>query len=350
MSRLRIGVVGAGNIATTVHLPAYTRLRDRVELVAICDTDLGRAGKAGAAHGIPGVYASWEEMLAAGGLDGVSICVANNLHCPVTLAALGAGLHVLCEKPPALDAREARAMEAGAAASGKVLAYGLHWRFSPELRAAKALAEAGDLGRIYSGRVRALRRRGIPGWGSFTDKAVQGGGALIDIGVHMLDAALHIMGYPEPAWVLASAFAEIGTRPGPGLMGAWDPDRFGVEDSLFGSIRFADGSLVQVETAFALNMGPKSVMGVELYGSRAGLDLLPLEVHGERAGELCDIKFPFFQETDAHFACIEDFVMACLENREARTGAREGRILQDLLGLLYRSAELGQPVAAGALA
>ncbi|MBN1519315.1 MAG: Gfo/Idh/MocA family oxidoreductase [Spirochaetales bacterium] len=346
MKRLRVGVIGAGNVATTAHLPAYAKL-DCVDLVAVCDSSRDRVQAAARNFGVPHAYTSWDELIRAGGLDAVSVCVGNKLHAPATLAALEAGIHVLCEKPPALTAQEARTMEEAAERNGVILAYGFHWRFTPEAEYAKAAALRGELGRVYSGRVQALRRRGIPGWGGFTDKAASGGGALMDIGVHMLDLAMHILGWPEPASVSAASYAELGTRAGPGLMGSWDPGRFSVEDSLFGFIRFADGSSLSVDTAYALNMGPKSVMNVELYGSQAGLSLYPLRVYGESGGQLSDLCLPFPGEPRGHAECVEDFARAALSWSPARSTAREGTALMELVDLLYRSAELGQPVEPG---
>ncbi|MBN1242504.1 MAG: Gfo/Idh/MocA family oxidoreductase [Spirochaetales bacterium] len=344
MSALRVGIIGAGNAAANIHLPAYARMPDEVELVALASSDPARGAALGARFGIERIYASAGELFAAGGVDAVSVCVANRFHALATLGALEAGLHVLCEKPPAMNAAEAASMEAAAARAGKVLAYGFQTRFAPEARAARALISAGRLGRVYAGKAVALRRRGIPGWGSFGDKAIQGGGPLMDIGVHALDLALYLMDFPKVVEASAAAYAELGRRPGPGLMGKWDPDRYGVEDSLFGFVRFEGGVSLSLETSFALNMKERSRMNVELYGSDAGLSVFPLELYGETEGFLTDTSLPFPGESDAHFECVRDFVRACRTGSEPAAGARQGTELQRLVDLLYRSAELGRAV------
>src|SRR5699024_4627011 len=143
-------------------------------------------------YNIPNAFTNHEEMLQEVELDAVSICTPNKFHAPAAIAALRAGCHVLCEKPPAMTVEEAHQMDIEAKNAGKILTYGFHFRHKPEVETLKRFIDGGELGEIYAAHVLAIRRRGIPGWGVFTNKELQGGGPLIDIGVHMLDTALYL--------------------------------------------------------------------------------------------------------------------------------------------------------------
>lgn len=165
MAKLKVGLIGAGGIATAVHIPAYKKASEQVEIVALADVAYGRAQLVAKENNIPNVYDSYQSMLESVELDAVSVCVPNKFHKEATIAALDAGCHVLCEKPPAMNQEEAKQMEQAALKSRKLLMYGFHYRYQSETQAAKRFIDAGELGNIYSGRVQAIRRRGIPGWG-----------------------------------------------------------------------------------------------------------------------------------------------------------------------------------------
>src|SRR5699024_7541434 len=159
--------IGAGGIATDVHLPAYKKVQDKVEIVAIADVAYDKAKMVANEEGIEHTFADYTKMLESVELDAVSVCVPNKFHKDAVIAGLQAGCHVLCEKPPAMDQEEAKEMEDVAAESKKLLMYGFHYRFQAETQAAKRFIDAGEFGEIYAGRVQAIRRRGIPGWGVF---------------------------------------------------------------------------------------------------------------------------------------------------------------------------------------
>src|SRR5205814_3056261 len=128
-------------------------------------------------------------------IDAVSGCLPNRLRAPVTIAALRAGKHVLCEKPPALSAAEAKKIESAATKAGKIVMYSTQRRFGGAEQAAKQAIDKGYAGEVYHARGTWMRTRGIPiGTGWFIDKSKAGGGALIDIGVHLLDLAWHLLG------------------------------------------------------------------------------------------------------------------------------------------------------------
>lgn len=344
MGKIRVGIIGAGQIIETAHLPAYMKHKDEVEIAAICDIHPDRAGHMAEKYGIPKAYASHTEMLADCRLDAVSVCVPNRFHAAAAIDALNAGCHVLCEKPPAMNHEEALAMYEASKRNGRILSFNFHFRHAQEVKVLKELIDSGSFGEIYAARVQALRRRGIPGWGSFINKEVQGGGPLIDIGIHMLDTALYLMGFPEPDYVSAGAHQRIGNKPGIGLMGTWDHTNFTVEDSLFGFIRFKNGATLNLETSFALNMKEESIMNVHLFGEKSGASLFPLQVFSASDTALTDQEFPYIKDVDKRYESIADFIESCVYNRPPLYRAGESVVIQRLIDALYKSSDTGQPV------
>ncbi len=344
MGKLRIGVIGAGQIAEVSHIPNYSRHADKVDVIAVCDVNLERAKYIANKFGIPKVYQDYRKMLENESLDAVSVCVTNKYHSVVTVNALNAGCHVLCEKPPAINYAEALKMYEAVQKNKKILTFNFHYRHSSEVKAIKELIDKGVFGDIYAARVQALRRRGIPGWGTFINKELQGGGPLIDIGIHTLDTALYLMGYPEPECVLACTYQKIGNRPGIGLMGSWDYTKFTVEDSAFGFIRFKDGSCINIETSFALNIKESKVMNVHLFGEKAGASVFPAEIYSENGSSLTNIELPFLPEVDKHYESITDFIMSCIEGKLPVCKVEEALMIQKIIDAMYESAEKGQPM------
>ncbi|PWU69458.1 Gfo/Idh/MocA family protein [Gracilibacillus dipsosauri] len=344
MGKLRVGLIGAGGIATSVHLPAYHSVSDQVEVVAIADVAYERAKQVAEEKGIPHAFDQYEKMLKEVELDAVSVCVPNKFHKDATIAALQAGCHVLCEKPPAMNQQEAKEMEDAQAASGKLLMYGFHYRYQAETQAAKRFIDAGELGEIYAGRVHAIRRRGIPGWGVFTNKELQGGGPLIDIGVHMLDTALYLMGYPEPSVVLGQTHQQLGTKKGVGLLGAWDYENFTVEDMAIGMITFKNGASLVLESAFAANVEKNDLMQVSLMGNQGGADIFPLKMYQEKHETLLDITPAYLPKVNAHETEIHVFVADCLAGNVTGEYAKQGTNIQKIIDGLYQSAETGKAV------
>ncbi|PTX64552.1 putative dehydrogenase [Melghirimyces profundicolus] len=341
---LRVGIMGAGGIARGAHLPNYKKMGDRVQVVAVADVIEEKAEECARIHSIPHFFSSLEEMLDQVELDAVSVCTPNKFHAPATIAALKAGCHVLCEKPPAMTSEEAEEMARTAKRQGKILTYGFHYRHSPEVETLKRFVDAGELGEIYASRVYAVRRRGIPGWGVFTNKELQGGGPLIDIGVHMLDSALYLMGYPEPELVMGAAYQKIGNRKGVGLMGEWDWKNYSVEDMARGMIRFKDGSSLMLETAFAANVEKDDTMQVTLMGDRGGADVFPLKIYQEKHDTLLDITPAYLPKKNYHEVEIERFVHSCLGLTSPLSTPEQGVILQRLIEAIYQSAETGEAV------
>lgn len=347
MRKIRIGIIGTGGIATGAHIPGYKALGDQVELVACADVNAERAQKVAQEHGFQRAYGDPKEMLAREDLDAVSICTPNKFHAELSIAALQAGCHVLCEKPPAMNAAEVEAMAAAARQAGRVLTFGFHHRFNPNVQAAKRFVDGGELGEIYNGRVTAIRRRGIPSWGVFTNKELQGGGPLIDIGVHMLDSALWLMGYPEPDKVFGVTHTRLGTRkPGAAPWGPWDYQNYQVEDMATALIRFRNGATLLLETCFIANIEPMDEMNVRLQGTEGGLNLYPFKVFKEMHGTLVDLTAAWLpQNVKAHHEEIAHFVRVVRGEAEPVCQVHEALILQRIVDAIYRSAETGELVA-----
>jgi len=272
---LRAAVVGAGAIAVHGHIPGYQAVPD-TQVVAICDTNYQRARQVAQEKGIPNAYPDAATMLAAEKPDLVSVCVPNVYHKPIAIAALQAGAHVLCEKPMALHYSDALAMVDAARSADRSLTIGHHMRFSPTAVAMHDCIAAGKLGEIYYAKASYLRRSGIPGYGSwFTNKDLAGGGAMLDIGCHILDLALWFVGHPRPVTVSASTFSKFGPRA-QGL-GGWGADhypagaRFDVDDLATAFIRFENNITLTIEASWAGN--GTDGQRLQVFGTEGGLEL-----------------------------------------------------------------------------
>lgn len=341
---LRVGIIGAGAIARDVHIPNYLKQKPHVEIVAVSDVIRENAERLASDFAIEQVFTDYNAMLRDVDLDAVSVCTPNKFHAAATRAALRAGAHVFCEKPPAMNVEEAEAMAEEAEKAGKILMYGFCFRFAPEVKALKRFIDAGELGDVYAARVRAIRRRGIPGWGNFTNKELQGGGPLIDIGVHMLDTALYLMDYPEPDTILGSTYQRLGTQNGVGLFGEWDWQHFSVEDMARGMITFQNGASIMLETAFAANIKQHEDMNVALMGDAGGADVFPLEIYQEKHETLVDIT-PSHLTDDSMFAGeIARFMNGCLAGDRSIGMGAHGLKIQKIINGLYTSADKGKAV------
>ncbi len=276
MEKLRIGIVGCGGIANGKHLPALSRQSDRAELVAFCDLIPERAEKAAKEYGIPGakVMTDYHEMMEDKTIDVVHVCTPNRSHCEISVAALEAGKHVMCEKPMAKTVADAQKMLDAAKKSGKKLTIGYQNRFRTDSQLMKRYVERGDLGEIYFSKAHAIRRRAVPTWGVFLNEYEQGGGPLIDIGTHALDLTLWMMDNYKPKAVLGTAFKKLGNQTETGnAWGDWDPAKFTVEDSAFGMVTMENGATIMLESSWALNTLDVREAQTTLCGTLGGADM-----------------------------------------------------------------------------
>ena len=285
MARLKIGIIGCGNIALTKHLPNLAKYPDRCEIVAFCDIAQEKAEKAKEKYGTKDaqVFTDYNELIKLK-LDAVHICTPNRSHGEISIAAMEAGMNVMCEKPMAINSNEAKAMVDAAERTGKLLTIGYQNRFRVDTQTLRTMAQKGELGDIYMAKAHALRRRGIPTWGVFTNKYEQGGGPLIDIGTHSLDITLWIMDNYKPVMVCGSAYNRLGTTlrgEEQGTEDHWDPDTYEVEDSAFGFVKFENGATVFLESSWALNTTDERQAMTTVYGTKAGAAMeFPMGVKG----------------------------------------------------------------------
>lgn len=343
MTKLRVGVIGLG--MGKGHIRGYMT-HPQAEVVAIADVSEQVLAAVGDEFGINGRYTSPEQMIAEANLDVVSVATPNKFHKAYTIAAFEAGCHVLCEKPMAMNAAEGRDMLAAAEKAGKRLMINFSYRFSEPSFALKAQVDSGILGDIYFARTIWHRRRGIPRFGGwFGQKALSGGGPLIDLGVHRLDLALWLMGYPQPTWVMASAYNPIATRLASEAGVAYD-----VEDMAVALIKFANGATVEVEASWATNIREAELMETRLLGTKAGLVQRNLnegyqfeaELYVENAGYQFDMKVhpPLKPVPNPMNHFIESIVT---DTPHIATG-EEGLLVMQLLDAIYESAATGAPV------
>ncbi len=346
MAQLGIGIIGSGGIARGAHLPGYQACADRgVKVLACADIHEETAHRAAAEFDIPHVFTDYRDLLAMEEIDAVSICTPNYLHLQPTLDALAAGKHVLVEKPLAMNAAEGKQMVAAARQSGKKFQVGLMTRFHSQAQALKRFIDAGEMGEVYYGRAQAIRRRGIPGWGVFTQKDKQGGGPLIDIGVHILDLTLWLMGHPKPTFCSGQTYAKFGPREGVlGLMGQWDPKIFSVEDFAVGMVRFENGATLVLESAFCANQEQREIFNTELYGTEGGCAYNPCKMFFERHQTLIDATPAYLPEVKPHTEQIKRFVAAIQEDIPVPVTGEEALMTTQIIDAIYRSTELGREV------
>ena len=274
MEKVKIGVIGCGTIGS-VHTNAYAKV-ENAEVVALCDILPDRLAEKAKLHNIAKTYTDYNQLLADPEIEAVSVCVPNNMHAPIAIAALNAGKHVMLEKPMTLNPDLARDIIAARDASGKQLQMGMVWRQKEEAELVKEAIEAGRLGEIYQIRVKLIRRRGIPGLcGWFTTKACSGGGGLIDIAVHFLDLVMWASNNWDPTRVSAKVYSKFGSPikdyhyvsmwAGPPKMDG----TFDVDDYAAGFIRFGKKLTLSFEVAWACNAEDESY--VEFLGDKGGV-------------------------------------------------------------------------------
>ncbi len=344
--KLKIGLIGTGMICSWAHVPGYEKMSDDCEIVWACDLIEEKAKELAKKHGIPKVTTDYQDVLADPEIDAVSVMTPNIAHMQPTIDALNAGKHVICEKPLAMNGDEARKMCAAARENKKLLQVGLQQRFTPAGQFMRQFIAGGGLGDIYYARAQALRRRGVPGWGVFTNKELQGGGPLIDIGVHILDFTLSLMGYPKPVSASGMTWNMLGTNPD--LYNDWgdyDRSKFTVEDMAVGFIRFDNDAVVVLESSFMSNLDGNP-FGTQLFGTKAGAKIdfddeaKAVTIYTEQDKQLFNMTPANLPEVEsAHVEEVKAFVNAIKDGSESPVPGEQGLILNAIFDALYKSAE-----------
>ena len=355
--KLHIGIIGCGGIANGKHMPSLKKI-DTVEMVAFCDIVRERAEKAAKEYGTPDarVYTDYKELLKEDDIDVVHVLTPNKQHSFITVDALEAGKHVMCEKPMAINSAEAKKMLDAAKRTGKKLTIGYQSRFRQDSMYLKKVCENGELGDIYYARAQAIRRRAVPTWGVFLDAENQGGGPLIDIGTHALDLTLWMMNNYKPQSVLGQTFKKLGDQTETGnIWGDWDPKEFTVEDSAFGFVTMENGATIILESSWALNTLDVREAQTTLCGTLGGADMADgLRFNKVEWGKQCVQKpdlsgggVAFYDGASsgdpAEVECAQ-WLNAVLNDKTPLVLPEQALVVTQILEAIYTSAKTGKAV------
>lgn len=348
--KIKVGVIGTGNISHE-HIKSYIA-NPNVELYAFCDINPEQLKKMADLYGVERTYTDINEFLQLDEIDAVSVCTWNSAHAPCAIAALNAGKHVLCEKPMATSAEEAKKMLEAAEKNNKLLMIGFVRRYGNDCKILQDFISTDYFGEIYYAKATYLRRNGNPG-GWFGDKSRSAGGPLIDLGVHVIDLTRYLMGNPKPVSVYGATFQKLFNRPN--VKGAKDynsvsagkKDICDVEDLASALIRYDNGSVLAIEASFSLNI--KSDEGkIQLFGTKGGAKIDPeLEMYTEINDYMADVNLTV--PTSLDFAGlfqneIDHYVDCVINGTACKSPATDGIEIMKILDAVYESARTGHEV------
>lgn len=353
--KFRTVLIGCGWIGEDKHMPGLLA-NEEVEIVALCDIVEQEALRFQTIFGLPGaaVFTDYRKLLAKIRPDIVHIATPNPLHCEMTVAALEAGCHVLCEKPMAVTKAECEKMIAAAKKADRKLSIGYQWRYRPEALYIKALCDAGKLGDIYYAKAHAARYRAVPKWGEYLS-GNNGGGVLIDGAPHALDLTLWAMNNYEPYSVKAHTYRKMIDRPAGNIWGEWTREEFNVEDSGFAFITMKNGATIYLEAAWTINLLSGGDMKTTLCGTEAGADMFGaggLRINGVQLGKPYVLE-PDLSVSPAPFT-VKPLAPSLRESREftaaIRSGAEpfvrpeEALVVTQIIEGIYASASSGREI------
>lgn len=355
LSPLRVGVVGLG-YAGRVHLEGYQQLSN-VHVIALADADPQRLTSFGEKYGVPHLYQDVRELIARDDLHAISVGTPNFLHAPIAIAALESGKHVLCEKPLARSGPEAETMVQAAIKAERVLKVVFNHRARPDVEALKRHILSGALGRVYHAKAYWLRRSGIPGLDSwFANKEMSGGGPLIDLGVHVLDMALHLLNEPRVLTVSAATYAELGSR-GRGSSSHSTKMRvdtaFEVEDLATAFMRLENNATLTLETSWATYRPANDAFGVILYGTEGGAEIKvidyvhedTLRIYTDVAGLPADVAPQLPRRGEyGHEKVVREFVDLIRHSDWSAHVGRDGLYRTQIIDACYASALQGREI------
>jgi predicted dehydrogenase len=360
-NKLKIGIIGCGGIANQKHFPALSKLTELGEMVAFCDIKEERAVKAAKEFGTENaaVYNNHKALLKDKSIDVVHVLTPNVSHCPITLDAFTAGKHVLCEKPMAHNPADAKKMLDAYKRSSKKFTIAYQNRFRDEVQTLHRACDSGALGDIYFAKAHAVRRKAVPTWGVFMDKAQQGGGPLIDIGTHALDMTLWMMNNYKPRSVTGSVFYKMADKVEGNIFGPWDPATYDVEDSAFGFIKMEDGATIFLEASWILNTTDAKEAATTLCGTEAGAEITggigtqaELTINGSKFGKLFTEKpttiggVDYFDATrrEPGDAEAKQWLLSIIEDKEPLVKPEEAFVVTQILDAIYKSHKTGKEI------
>jgi len=361
--KLTAALISCGMISNKAHIPAYRAVSDRVEIAGVCDLNAYSAQSTAERHGIPHWYTDAAKMLEELEPDLVSVCTPNASHKAMAKLALEHGAHVACEKPLALTYKDTKELFDLAAAKGKTLFACQTLRYTPEYMVARELAQNGEFGKLYFAEFNLIRRRGIPKWGTFHRMDANGGGALCDLGVHMFDSVLWIMGGPAVEAVsgsmasyigrsetdIVTSLAESGAPAGVNNARPFSPSEFEVEEFAAGSVRLAGGASINFKTSWAVNL--PNEYGISIAGTKAGIRLPSMEMCTTLGRYQADVTPRVFKEGKhegkdfaGHYYLLEDAVNYLLGRGELPVRPEETLNVASIIDAFYISAREGREV------
>jgi len=341
---LKVGIIGVGDIARGQHLAGWAKV-PFADVVAAADTS--EAARMDAVTRVPGIltFSDWRDLVAIPDLDIVDICTPNQTHCPITLAALSAGKHVLCEKPLATTADEVRLMRDASTKANRLVMAAQHYRFDPASMQIKALIDGGLLGDIYYSRAQWMRRRLLPPRPTFIEKRLSGGGAAVDIGVHILDLAYWFLGAPTPV----SVSAQVDTRQSlredlSSSWGEWDRKLVDVEDFAVAFVRLDNGASLTLETSWMSFQPERETIKLQCYGSKAGVIWPDGILVGETNKVPWDMRLTESTKGTPHHEEILQFALAVRDRMPSPVPIEETLNVIRILEAIYQSGQEGREV------
>jgi len=326
-------------------MPAYKEL-ENVEMTAFCNRNIEKALEAKEKFGTPDalVTSDYGELLKSD-VDAVIIATSNLSHSEIAVAALNAKKHVMCEKPMAITKAQSDAMIKAAEDNGMILCCSYQSRFQAQNYTMKEYIKTGALGNIYFGKAKALRRRGVPTWGSFLNKEIQGGGPLIDIGTHVLDLILWEMDNYEPLYCVGSTYQEFKYQKNTAnWFGDWDSEKYEIEDSGFGFIVMKNGATIILESSWALNSLDNDDGKILICGSLSGVDNYDgFRINGVENSQFYTKKPELYQPVRPEVMEALNFINSILGKEEPVCPGKQAGVVVDILEGIYESARTNKP-------
>jgi predicted dehydrogenase len=339
MKHVSVAVFGCGQHARAWHLKEYAALPD-VEIAAVVDADPDRARAAAEEFGAGRWFTDHREALEQARPDLVSIVTPPAFHHRQALDAFAAGAHVLCEKPLALSATEAREMTAAAAGAGRFLSMGLQYRHLRATEHLRRFLVEGRLGEVFFTRVWCGHQMQIPGGGHFHRSAQAGGGVVMATAVHFLDCALWVLGSPTPVSVDAYTYRKVARMREPAVTWEGGVSDCDVEDFAYAVIRFDDGSRMSLESDWLMHPTPRP-FGVEYVGTDGRASLLPLRIEIEHGSRVEDVTPEFEENPDPVGTFLREAVECVHTGAAPVVQPHEVVQVQAVMDAIYESARIG---------